>query len=75
MVDVAVWHQSMQCWKPVGKANIFKDVAKKICVCVENGMANLILLCILGSFWRNSYRRTMNLLYSVLFSSSTCFNQ
>lgn len=45
---MVVRHQCMQRWKSYREANIFKHVTKKIHICVENGMANLILLCTFG---------------------------
>lgn len=47
-INAMAWHQCMQCWKPYRQANIFKHVTKKIYVCVENGMANVIVLCTFG---------------------------
>lgn len=56
VTDVTAWHQRMRCWKSKGEANIFKDATKKVYKCVENGMANLILLCTFGPVCRYSCR-------------------
>lgn len=71
------WRQCMQCWKPYRQANIFKHVTKKIYVCVENGMANVIVLCTFGRRFVGipvGEQWTHFILFP-LFSPSTCLTQ